>query len=297
MKVTRHPVKVHKAEAKQTDLIANGFHCAADPAGLAAVGLEVGDQVRIARSETAYALYTISETYSAAAPNILKIGAAGRARVGEQGPFEAVLDTNIACNGLDDQEAEARSEFVERLAETDTQHQGLVVCAPHGGMIEPFTDFQAEHVFQLMKDAGKAVSRWQCKGWRAGGGAWERWHITSDEISPRSFGLLGRISQRKFSYALAFHGYDEEHITIGGCAPNDLKCAIRTALDGIKGLGCELHIADLGDSFAGLSPKNPVNWLTRDGRGGIQIEQPLPVRKNLHREIACAVARVFARLL
>lgn len=297
MTVTRYPVKIRKAAAGQKDLIANGFHCGADPAGLALMGLELGDQVRIASSDTAYALYTISETCSSTAPDILKIGAAGRARVGESGSFDATLDTTITCNELDDKEAEARSEFVERLAETSSQHQGLVVCAPHGGMIEQFTDRQAEQVFRLLSGAGKAVSCWQCKGWCKGGGAWGRWHITSEEISPQSFGLLGQIQQRKFRYALAFHGYGEECITIGGCAPNDLKCAIRTALDGIKGLRCDLHIADPGDSFAGLGPKNLVNWLTAGGRGGIQIEQPWQVRKDLHREIADAVAGVFERLL
>ena len=68
---------------------------------------------------------------------------------------------------------------------TTTDAGELVVLAPHGGDIEPHTDDQAELVA-----AATGCSSWRCKGWRPGGGAHERWHITSTDIDPGSFPLL-----------------------------------------------------------------------------------------------------------
>jgi phage replication-related protein YjqB (UPF0714/DUF867 family) len=106
---------------------------------------------------------------------------------------------------------------------------------------------------------------------------------------------LGQIRERHFQHAVAFHGYDKDFITVGGNGPNDLKCAIKTAILEIKGLACAVHIADSGDEHAGHDPRNLVNWLTADGYGGIQIEQSASVRANFSQEIADAVASVLTR--
>lgn len=50
--------------------------------------------------------------------------------------------------------------------------QGLVTLAPHGGMIERHTDHQAERVATLL--SCDRVSVWRCKGFKTGGGAFER---------------------------------------------------------------------------------------------------------------------------
>jgi phage replication-related protein YjqB (UPF0714/DUF867 family) len=296
MCTTQHPVRVLKAKSAQSDLIANGFHCSADPNGLRAFGLELGDQVRVTRSPGAYALYTVAEVLPERSADVLRLGLTGRQRVGASDRFEGVLDTEITRNAISDQEAEQQSEFVERLDETDSGHKGLLVCAPHGGMIEAYTAEQAERLYALLSGAGRDVSCWRCKGWRAGGGAYERWHIASTEIAPRSFPLLGRIRDRRFHSAVAFHGYDKDYITVGGACPNDLKCAIKTAIGEIKGISCAVHIADPGDAYAGQDPANLVNWLTAGGVGGIQIEQPARVRADFDQEIADAVASVLLRM-
>ena len=62
---------------------------------------------------------------------------------------------------------------------------------PGQGQIEPCTDRQAERVAERLQDKG--VSSWRCKGWKQGGGAHERWHITSTDIHPASFPKLGRV--------------------------------------------------------------------------------------------------------
>lgn len=96
---------------------------------------------------------------------------------------------------------------------------------------------------------------------------------------------------------MAFHGYDKDSITVGGHGPNDLKCAVKTAILEIKGLACAVHIADLDEQYAGHDPANLVNWLTAHGAGGIQIEQRANVRADFNRQIADAVASVLAQVL
>ncbi len=297
MSETQHGVRVWKAKPDQSEVIADAFHCSADRNALTTFGLQRGDQVRVIRSPDAYALYTVTEERREANDNVFRMGLTGRVRIGASGRFDGTLDTEITRNGLSDQEAKQQSEFVERLTETDSDHDALLVCAPHGGMIEPYTDAQAERIFALLSGAGRGVSCWRCKGWKSGGGAFARWHITSTEISPRSFRLLGQIEHRRFRYAVALHGYDKDYITVGGNGPNDLKCVLKAAIIDVKGLSCVVHVADPGDEYAGENPENIVNWLTADGCGGIQIEQPASVRENFWQPIAESVASVFARVL
>jgi hypothetical protein len=68
-------------------------------------------------------------------------------------------------------------------------------------MIEAHTDEQAAAVVMQLRTAGFPASMWVCKGFGdATKGAWERWHITSDDIHPASFPLLGSLmSRRSFS--------------------------------------------------------------------------------------------------
>ena len=134
--------------------------------------------------------------------------------------FDATIDTQVPHPTFSDDEAQARSEFVERLDDDGCQ-QGLVALAPHGGAIERHTDQQAERV-ALVARRGRA-SAWRCKGFKTGGGALERWHITSTEIHEASFPLLKTIASRGFVHAVAFHGFSEADVLVGGAAPLALK--------------------------------------------------------------------------
>src|SRR5688572_16911036 len=63
---------------------------------------------------------------------------------------------------------------------------------------------------------------WACKGSRAGGGAAERWHITSADISEHSFPLLGTIlapPAAAFTHAVSFHGFRPGGPGEGGIPP------------------------------------------------------------------------------
>jgi phage replication-related protein YjqB (UPF0714/DUF867 family) len=207
--------------------------------------------------------------------------------------FEAVVDSRVPHPTLSAERAAGEGELIERLSD-DGRQSGLIAIAPHGGAMEPETDRQAERVRSRL---GAGVSSaWRCKGW--GGGdqdAFERWHITSVDINEASFPRLARVMSRGFTYAVAFHGFDdEEGILVGGAAPDALKLEIRSALeDATAASNIRVRTAVPGDAFGGDHPRNIVNRLGARGEGGIQIEQSLKAREKHGREIANAVAQVY----
>jgi phage replication-related protein YjqB (UPF0714/DUF867 family) len=287
--------RIKKALHSQCTLIVQGEHCSADREKLATIGRTIGHQIRVKRSNNEYALYTVSETRQETPDTIIRMAQKGRERLtpsGESIPdeFDAVVESQVPHPTYTDWCAEAHSEFVERLTDNGT-HTGLVVIAPHGGAIEPHTDEQAEHVQQQL--AAQGVSCWRCKGWKQGGGAFERWHITSTDIHEASFPLLNTIINRQFTYAVAFHGFKEDMILIGGGADDGLKQEIRTAIENaIAGNDITVEIAEPSSNYNGDNPKNIVNRLANNGNG-IQIEQSLEVRQNYGQQIAEAIASVY----
>ena len=148
----------------------------------------------------------------------------------------------------------------------------MIAIAPHGGDIERHTDEEAERVCKRL--SSKCVSEWVCKGFKKRGGAFDRWHITSTDISEDSFPELETVSGRTFKYAVAFNGWELDCICIGGSAPPDLKQHIKTAIErDISSSGICLAMDDDGtcpERFNGIDPKNIVNRL---GTNGVQIEQ------------------------
>src|SRR5690606_23932851 len=174
---------------------------------------------------------------------------------------------------LSDAEAQAQSEFVERLVD-DGQNTGLIVIAPHGGDIEPHTDHQAQQLAAML-----SASSWICKGWRQGGSAFDAWHIRSTDIHPDSFPGLKHISTRGFAYAVSFHGIDDNAgVIISGGAPLELKQMIALAIQAVIDSKIPVTVASRGDVVDGDSPLNVVNWLSASGGGGLQIEQDLVSR-------------------
>jgi phage replication-related protein YjqB (UPF0714/DUF867 family) len=285
------PVSVLRASASQRDLIEHREHCSMDPLLVAGLDLDVGDQVRVVRSDDDYGLYTVSESGPEQPHDVVRMGRAGRNRLGTIDEFAAVVDRRVPNPTMTDARAEAAGEFVERLSD-DGRNTGLIAIAPHGGDIECHTDEQAERVAATL--AAHAVSAWRCKGWKDSG-ALRAWHITASNISPRSFPLLGSVMSRRFAHAVAFHGFDDPEILIGGTAPLTLKRTIREEIKGATaGSHIRVRIARRTDRFGGDDPMNIVNRLTRGGIGGIQIEQSGPARDGWWAAIADAVARVYA---
>jgi phage replication-related protein YjqB (UPF0714/DUF867 family) len=251
--------------------------------------------VRIKRNDHEYALYTVHETRQENPDNVVRMGFTGRDRLGADGPFTAVLDSQVPKPNLSEKEATKQSEFIEQLTDNGRRNK-LIVIAPHGGAIEAHTDEQAERVIAQL--APKAVTCWRCKGWDRDhqGGAARRWHITSTDISEKSFPLLNSVIFRGFRYAVAFHGMHDERILLGGCAHEDLKKEIKDAIErATAGSGIPVVFATRNDHFNGNDPRNIVNRLTARSttKGSIQIEQSLHARTQYGIAIADAVADVY----
>ena len=294
--ITTSPVTVKQALRSQTTLLGQDEHCSVDPDQLTQIGRAIGHQVRIKRNDDEYALYTVSETRPEDSDTIVRMAQTARRRLGIADEFDAILDAQVPHPTLTDAEAECQSEFVERLTD-NSSHTGLVAIAPHGGMIEQFTDRQAERVTAQLADHG--VSCWRCKGWKQGGGASQRWHITSADIHAASFPLLNTIIDRGFTHAVAFHGFTRNKVNnfdvlIGGGAADALKQEIQLAIQtAIPDPDIRIIIATPGMNLNGDDPRNIVNRLAVN-QNGIQIEQSKQARQHFWKHIADAVAAVFA---
>jgi phage replication-related protein YjqB (UPF0714/DUF867 family) len=262
-------------------------------------GVVVNDQIRLKRSDDVYALYTVSAIHQElATPTHVRMGSAARQKLEAMDAVIGVdlfVGSNILRSDLSDEQAEAQSEFVERLDDNGF-HTGLVALAPHGGGIEWWTDQQAEQVAAKLNSKG--ASSWRCKGWYQNGNAHDRWHIDASRISRHSFPLLDSIADRGFTYSVCFHGLSDDGILIGGLASDQIKLDIRDAIIGaIDDKSIDVIITGINDPHNGDSPANIVNWMTTNGAGGIQIEQSAIARSNYWLHIADAVASVFDPLI
>lgn len=288
----RTDVDVLKAKSEMSEIIADGTLIRIDPQLRGDLGLSLGDQLRIKRTSTEYALYTLSADYEDGSDNDdVRMGLEGRRRLGTDNSMTDVeVNTEIPHPTYSDAEAMSNSEFVERL--DDGSNDDLIICAPHGGMIENYTDEMAERMASQL--SAKAPTSWRCKGWKSGGGAYDRWHITSTDISKNSFPLLNSVSERDFGFAVAFHGWSEDDVVIGGTISGQVMCDVRNAIDtALSGAGIDVVI----NRSVGDSSDNFVNWLTQNGSGGLQIELPLAARSGYWEAIADAVAAVYSDLI
>lgn len=282
--------QVRQALLSQNDIIKYREHCSANPQKLATIGRALGQQIRIKRNDSHYALYTVSEVCSEFPDTLVRMGEKGRKRLGTVEEFPAIIDAVVPHPSYSDEQARQHGEFVERLYDNGS-HAGLVACAPHGGMIESGTDKQAMWVAEFLE--AKGVSAWMCKGWKPDGGAFARWHITSTDIHRASFPLLNRIADRQFRYAVSFHGFRRSGIVIGGAAPQSLKRQIGKAIaQAVVDSKLKVKIVS-GGRYGGVSRRNFVNWLTYNGRNGVQIEQGRVARNKYGQRIAEAVAEVY----
>ena len=285
--------RVLRARSNQRDLISKSEHVSVDPAFLDY--LNIGDQCRITRSTGEFAIYTVSETRNEKNDDRMRMGMGGRCRLGTTGTISGTFSTRVVSEGLSIDEAKAAGEMIELLVD-DGQSSSLIALAPHGGWIEKYTDDQAEQLQALL--AAKGASAWGARGYKTGGGTYNRWHITSTDISRNSFPMLDTVADRGFSYAVSFHGSSHDIVVIGGGAPEELRLAVRDAIAPVlEGSGIEAHLSTAVDLYSGDNPDNIVNWMTADGLGGVQIEQGIRAREGYGEAIVLAVAELYDQLI
>ena len=272
-------------------------HCKANLKQIQDIGRHRHEQVRIEFPTTndgiTSAIYTVTVFHDDTDSVILGHKIANLSCRLTENKCLGVVKAQIMLEGLDDDEAEKLGELVEHLRH-EGQNRKLVVIAPHGGEIEPWTDKQAEYVWNhLQRDR---VSLWLCKGFSNPGlcGAHERWHITSTEISERSFPKLRTIFEPKFEYAIAFHGWTQDSICVGGNAESTDAGLLGKIRDGIeqKLQGTNIKVEDTVCS-GGFNGDDPCNIVNRLGIKGIQIEQCKKARRDHHDKIAQAVVDVI----
>lgn len=264
-----------------------GEHCKVSKEVLQSLGVGVGQQVRIGCENCGdypSGLYTVVD--SASAPKTVQMSDAGVGRIGFSDGNELWIDSRVPHPEYQTvSEAETHSEFVEVI--DDTGGSDLVVCAPHGGYIEHPTHEMSRYVAEEL-----GVTEWTCAGYNSGGGAFDRWHITSTDISRHSFPGLDRIADRGFSEAVSFHGFTGSGIKVGGLADNAKREAMKAALDDRLGEMYEVTLANPAGPDGGASAGNFVNWLTENGTG-IQLEIEWDARQDDWESIARAVVDFY----
>jgi phage replication-related protein YjqB (UPF0714/DUF867 family) len=303
--MTRAEISIRQSRPDQADLRVHREHASVRPDFAAALGLDVGRQAIIRRDDGRFALYTLTDGTPESTAAAVRMGACGRGRLGgaEEERFGGHLDS-VAVDPAATVEEAKRGEKLLELLDDEGRPDGLLVLAPHGGDIEPFTDDQAGHVRDLLADIG--VSCWRCQGFKPDGGAVARWHITSTDISSASFPRLATVDGRGFRHAVSFHGFatdpDRPDVLVGGAAPDALKRVVRAVIAAaVAGAGLRVEIAGRGDPLGGDEDRNLVNRLTADGRSGIQVEQQPHARAGTlpgstvprWQAVAAAVADVY----
>lgn len=161
----------------------------------------------------------------------------------------------------------------------DGENDAVLVCAGHGGRVEPGTASQAIELAARLPRA----SCWARLGYDgvddteadADGEAFERYHPASTAIGPDDHPLLDAIADRGFETVISLHGLADEAVLVGGGVAAETKRRVARRLDGV--LAHDVEIAT-ESAYAGVSPRNFVNWLAEDG--GLQLEQGPDVRSD-----------------
>ena len=273
-------------------------HACLSTGGFAALGLDVpGDFSRpgarpqllltVGRS---VAVVTVASVLTSDDPTLAMIAMGDPDRLLAGAPTSTVLaSTDLFAGG--------------HLVESVQLSGDIAVIGPHGGAIERHTEAQ---VGLLAADARLHVDAWACAG--KGFNQFRRLHITSDDLSERSFPGLNSLLEREHRLAVSFHGFDRAtrpgtatavDVIVGGQfnleRRYDLADQIRLRLPVDQGF--EVFVTtSCGDPHAGLSPRNAVNRLA--DAGGIQIEQSRRLRDSpeARQQVAEAIADALLTL-
>ncbi|WP_440989964.1 poly-gamma-glutamate hydrolase family protein [Haloarchaeobius baliensis] len=250
------------------------------------LGLSVGQQCRLAptgNGQFESATYTISESYECPDPEI-QCESGAMERLGLSNGSTAYL---VPWAVHPEYESRLDAARFDEFVELSNQRSGSDTCvlAPHGGNIEYGTDQQAA---AFGEQAG--ASDWRCVGFNDGPGSYDRWHITSVDISPESFPQLASLSA-PFQSTVALHGYSGSGVLVAGLADQSRKESVTTALQGHLP-DEEITLISGTDSYGATNPANIINWLAA-GEDTIQLEQSWTVRNEKREAVVSALLDVY----
>lgn len=160
--------------------------------------------------------------------------------------------------------AVTESGHLTELLYDDGENDDVLVCAAHGGQVEPGTSELAVELATRLPEA----TCWTTFGYDRAVGAYDAWHPASTVIEPEQYSLLDRIAERGFETVLSLHGLGHDEALVGGGVGQSRKRAVADRLDGA--LSIPVRPVSTGE-YAGVSPDNFVNWLAAGG-AGIQFE-------------------------
>ncbi|MEF8851061.1 MAG: poly-gamma-glutamate hydrolase family protein [Haloarculaceae archaeon] len=159
---------------------------------------------------------------------------------------------------------ETESGHLTEFLYDDYENDGVLVCAAHGGRVEPGTAELAVELAARHPDA----TCWATFGFDDEVGAYERWHPPSKSFDPDEYPLLSVIADRGFESVLSVHGLGDDEVLVGGRVDRAVKAAVADRLD--AALSTPARPVSDGD-YGGTHPENFVNWLAADG-AGLQVE-------------------------
>jgi len=182
-------------------------------------------------------------------------------------------------------EVDETAHLIELLYD-DGSHDETVICAGHGGAVEPGT---AELALELAM-ADESATCWATLGYEGDGSAFDRFHPPSKAINPPEYPLLGEIADRGFAHVLSIHGLADDEVIVGGATDGETKTGVAERLGDV--LSVPVRVAN-GGQYAGTHPENFVNWLAASDRG-LQLELGPTARSDEAEELKRAVTAVLA---
>ncbi|WP_324666038.1 poly-gamma-glutamate hydrolase family protein [Haloarcula sediminis] len=227
--------------------------------------------------------------------NTVVLETEGRKLLSDETTFPATVRNQVPDNTLSVSEARRLNEFTETLQIAGYDSEVLVI-AVHGGDVEANTDESASWFHKECLAHGVAADVYTARGF--GKRNFQRWHVGSSSLHLRSFPKLREVAGRQYELVIAFHLHDvrgdgSPKILVGGRTDATLREQTAARLDDALP-NKYAYITDRSQhSMMGGSHTNVVNWLSRDGESGLQIEVTPRVsqirRKTVGREVARSV--------
>ncbi|MFC6723307.1 poly-gamma-glutamate hydrolase family protein [Halobium palmae] len=242
-------------------------------------GLAVGQQLKL-RSGSESAVYTIDGLHDT--EETVRLNRDGRTLVSATPGDTAVVDGTVPA--ADYRDAWEQGDITETIWRDPSPK--AAVLAPHGGDIEYGTDDTASRIH---KRSDVPTHTWMVHGWNPD--AYQRYHISSNRLSPHSYpGLRGLVDRAPFPVAVSLHIHIADYVAVGGGADRDVRVSLGDRIDQCLPDTRDVVVDHDRMKYAGTEDSNVVNRLSPQG---IQIELT-PEDTYVHRE---AVAKAVVEWL